>query len=100
MSSRKQRVTVSVDQELFEAGQHAVETGQADSVSSWVSSALEEKIRRDRKLVLLGAAVADFERAFGEITAEEMAAQRRDDAAGATIVRGQQPSATRKVKSA
>lgn len=100
MSSRKQRVTVSIDEELIEAGQHAVESGQANSVSAWVSSALEEKVRRDRTLLLLGAAVADFERAFGEITAEEMAAQRRDDRAGATVVRGQQPSATRKAKSA
>lgn len=68
MSAKKQRLTVTVDPELVEAGQRAVESGEAESVSSWVSIALEEKLRRDHKLRLLAAAVADFEGEFGEIT--------------------------------
>jgi hypothetical protein len=57
----KQRLTVTVDPDLIEAGQRAVKSGQADSVSGWVSAALEDKIRRDRKLELLAAAIADYE---------------------------------------
>lgn len=90
--STKQRLTVTVDPELVEASRRAVEAGEADSVSSWVSIALEEKVRRDRKLRLLAAAVADFEREFGEITDEEISAQRRADRQHATVVRGPSPS--------
>lgn len=71
MTSKKQRLTVTVDPELVDAGHRAVEAGEADSVSGWVSAALEDKVRRDRKLRLLAAAVADYEKEFGEITADE-----------------------------
>lgn len=89
MSSRKRRLTVTVDPDLIEAGQRAVEAGEAESVSGWVSAAIEDKVRRDRKLRLLAAAVAQFESEFGEITAEEIAAQQRADRQAATVVRGQ-----------
>lgn len=87
MTSKKQRLTVTVDPELIEAGQRAVEAGKADSVSGWVSAALEEKIRRDRKLALLAAAIADYEAEFGEITAEEIATRQRSDREDAVVVR-------------
>lgn len=100
MTAKKQRLTVTVDPELIEAGQRAVESGQADSVSGWVSAALDDKIRRDGKLALLAAALAGYEQEFGEITAEEIAAQRRSDRHDATVVRGRRRQATRKTKSA
>jgi hypothetical protein len=100
MSKKKQRLTVTVDPNLIEAGQQAVESGEAESVSGWVSAALEDKIHRDQKLRLLTAAVADFEKEFGEITAEEIAAQQRLDREEATVVRGRRRSATRSAKSA
>jgi hypothetical protein len=100
MTPKKHRLTVTVDPDLVEAGQRAVESGQAESVSGWVSAALEEKIRRDRKLALLAAAVADFESEFGEISAEEIAAQRRADRQDATVVRGRRRPAAGKAKSA
>ncbi|MEE9414872.1 MAG: hypothetical protein V3V01_06285 [Acidimicrobiales bacterium] len=100
MSTKKQRLTVTVDPELIQAGQQAVESGEADSVSGWVSAALEDKIHRDRKLRLLAAAVSDFESKFGEITAEEIAAQQRLDRERATVVRGQRRHAQGKAKSA
>lgn len=100
MSGKKQRLTVTVGPELIEAGQRAVKSGAADSVSGWVGAALEEKILRDQKLSLLAAAVADFEDEFGEITAEEIAAQRRADRADATVVRGRRRQASRKAQSA
>ena len=74
--------------ELVEAGQRAVDAGEADSVSSWVNAALEERVRRDRKWRALAEAIADFEQEFGEITPKEIAAQKRRARQGATIVRG------------
>lgn len=100
MSARKRRLTVTVDPDLITAGQQAVESGEAESVSGWVSAALEDKVRRDRKLRLLALAISDFENEFGEITAEEIAVQRRLDREQATVVRGQRRSSERKAQSA
>lgn len=93
MSTRKRRLTVTVDPELIEAGQRAVEAGEAESVSGWVNAALEDKVRRERRLRQLAAAVAQFESEFGAITAEEIAEQQRADRRAATVVRGQRPRA-------
>lgn len=100
MTAKKKRLTVTVDPELIEAGQRAVESGQAESVSGWVSTALEQSIRRDRKLELLAAAVADYEKEFGEIDTVEIAVQRRLDRQDATVVRGRRKQMPRKAKSA
>lgn len=100
MTGRKQRLTVTVDPELVDAGQRAVESGEAESISGWVSAALEDKIRRDRRLALLAAAVADYEKEFGEISTEEIATQRRSDRQDATVVRGRRRQTPRKAKSA
>ena len=88
MTQRKQRLTVTIDPHLIEAGNRAVAAGQADSLSGWVNGALAERAVRDVKLRSLSAAIADYEAEFGEITAEEIAAQRRADRAAATVVRG------------
>lgn len=87
MTSRKQRLTVTVDPNLIEAGNQAVAAGEADSLSGWVSQAMVEKAERARTLRLLAAAIADYEREFGEITPEEIASQRRSDRENATVVR-------------
>jgi hypothetical protein len=100
MTRSKQRLTVTLDPELVKAGQQAVKHGHADSVSAWVSVALEEKVRRDRKLELLAAAIVEYEREFGEITAAEIAAQQRADRAQAVVVRGKGGQRTRGSKSA
>lgn len=96
----KKRLTVTVDPELVAAAQRAVESGSADSVSGWVSAALAEKLERDRKLADLAAAVADYEREFGEITDAEMAAQARLDREQATVVRGPRRPTARKAATA
>lgn len=88
MTVRKQRLTVTVDPELVEAAQRAVSDGTAASVSAWVSTALAAKIRRDALLTNLGLAIADYETEFGEISAEEIALQRRADRESALVVRG------------
>lgn len=79
---------MTVDPELIEAGNRAVASGEADSLSGWVSAALADKLQRDRKLESLQAAIADFEAEFGEITVAEIAAQRRADREDAVVVRG------------
>ncbi len=79
---------MTVDPELVHAGRQAVEEGIAPSFSAWVSEALQEKVRRDRKLALLAAAVEDFEREYGEITTDEVEARRRTDRIEGRVVRG------------
>lgn len=93
MTQRKQRITVTIDPDLIEAGNRAVAAGQADSLSGWVNEALAERAVRDRKLRSLSAAVADYEAEFGAITAGEIAAQRRADREAATVVRGSRVTA-------
>jgi len=100
MTAHKRRLTVTVDPELLEAGNRAVASGDADSLSAWVSIALAEKVRRDQQLEQLQAAIADYEAEFGEITAEEIAAQRRTDREDATIVRSRRPRSTARSSSA
>ena len=98
MTPRKQRLTVTVDPELIEAGNRAVADGKADSVSGWVSSALAEKVQRDQQLAQLRAAIADYEAEFGQITAEEIAAQQRADREDALVVRGRRGRTRRPTK--
>lgn len=89
----KQRLTVTVDPLLVDAGQQAVESGQAESISGWINTAMQEKVARDQKLTLLSAAIADYEAEFGEITDDEITAQKRTDRSLATVVRGAAKSA-------
>jgi hypothetical protein len=91
MTTRKQRLTVTVDPELVEAGNRAVASGAADSLSAWVSTALADKVRSDQRLEHLRAAIADYEAEFGEITADEIATQGRADREDAVVVRGRRP---------
>ncbi len=88
MTARKQRLTVTIDPDLVEAGNRAVSAGQAASLSGWVNEALAERAVRDRRLQSLSAAIADYEAEFGEITSEEVSAQRRADREAAVVVRG------------
>lgn len=85
---------MTVDPELVEAGHRAVAAGEADSLSGWVSSALSEKARRDRKLEGLRAALADYEAEFGSITDAEISAQQRADREASIVVRRAEPTAT------
>jgi hypothetical protein len=88
MAKRKERLTVTVDSELVLAGNRAVRAGEADSLSGWVNDALAAREARDRRLRAMAEAVAAYEAEFGEITDEEIAAQRRADERAAIVVRG------------
>ena len=63
--ARKERVTVTVDAELVEAGNRAVKAGQADSLSSWVNDALAEREVRHRRLRGMADAIAAYESEHG-----------------------------------
>jgi hypothetical protein len=88
MTARKQRLTVTVDPELVAAGNRAVASGAADSLSGWVSTAMAEQARREDRLAQLRAAIADYEQEFGAITPGEIATVRRADREGAVVARG------------
>ncbi len=92
MTVGKQRVTVTVDPELVDAGNRAVASGEASSLSAWVNAALADRARRDERLARLGDAIADYEAEFGEISSDEIAAQRRADRERARVVRGRRPA--------
>jgi hypothetical protein len=96
MTARKQRITVTVDPELVEAATRAVNAGEADSLSGWVSSALSEKLHRDHKLGRLRAAIADYEAEFGEISIDEILTQQRADREDAVVIRGRRPTSRRR----
>ena len=83
----KERLTVTVDSELIEAANQAVAEGRVASLSGWVNGALAERASVERRLRTLAAAIAEYEEAFGEITAAELAAQEREDRRYATAVR-------------
>jgi hypothetical protein len=88
MTTRKERLTVTVDPDLVEAGNQAVADGIADSLSAWVNAALVERVVRDRRLRSLSEAISAYEATHGEITDDEMTAQARRDRESAEVVRG------------
>ena len=85
---RKERLTVTVDVDLVQAGNRAVKAGRVESLSRWVNDALAEREAKERHLQAMAEAVAAYEAEFGEISAEELAAQRRADEKTAVVVRG------------
>jgi hypothetical protein len=88
MTNRKERLTVTVDPDLVEAGNQAVAAGRAESLSGWVNAALVEQSIRDRRLQSLSDAITAYETDHGQITADEMATQARRDREEAVVVRG------------
>jgi hypothetical protein len=84
----KERITITVAPEHVEEGTRAVERGAARSFSQWANEAMAEKAARDARLRYLAEAITAYEAEWGEITAEEMAAQARADRESALVVRG------------
>ncbi len=91
----KERLTVTVDPHLVQAGNDAVAEGRVDSLSAWVNLALIELAAKDRRLRALADAVEAYEIQFGAITPEELAAQEHADRASARVVRGAKPRAAK-----
>ena len=83
----KQRVTITVDEDLLEAASDAVSDGDASSVSAWVNEAMAAKSAHRSRLNALDEAIADYEAEFGPISSEELEEQRRLDKIAAEQVR-------------
>jgi hypothetical protein len=96
MSMRKERLTVTVDPELIEAGNDAVAEGRAESLSGWVNAALAERVARERRLVALAHALAAYEERFGVIDAQELTDQARADREAAIVLRGKPAGRTKR----
>jgi uncharacterized protein YllA (UPF0747 family) len=96
MSTRKERLTVTVDPELIEAGNDAVSEGRAESLSAWVNAALAERVARERRLVALAQAVTEYEERFGVIAAQELVDQGRADRETAVVLRGGRAGRTKR----
>src|SRR5438874_13542082 len=88
MTTRKERLTVTIDPGLVRAGAEAVAAGRAESLSAWVNLALAERVAKERRLRALGEAIAAYEAEFGEISEAELTAQQRADRQSARVVRG------------
>jgi Arc/MetJ-type ribon-helix-helix transcriptional regulator len=93
MKGGKERLTVTVDPHLVQAGHDAVAQGRVESLSAWVNLALAERAAKERRLRALGDALAAYEDEFGPITPDELAAQARIDRVDARVVRGPRPRA-------
>ena len=94
MRISKERLTVTDDPHLVQAGNDAVVEGRVASLSAWVNVALAERVAEERRLRALAETIAAYETRFGVITSEELAGQKRDDRASARAVRGAGPRAT------
>lgn len=84
----KRRLSSTVDADLVEAGQAAVEAGEAENLSAWVNDALRQKVDHERKLRALGEFIAAYEAEHGEMTDEEMDSAVRRMRQRAIVVRG------------
>src|SRR5215213_296871 len=102
MSTRKERLTVTVDPAVIRAGNEAVAAGRAESLSGWVNQAMAERAAKERRLQAMAEALELYEREFGEISAAELAVQERADRGEAVIVRprSKSPKRTRRGRAA
>jgi Arc/MetJ-type ribon-helix-helix transcriptional regulator len=83
----KQRLSASVDADLLEAAQTAVDEGQAGSISAWVNDALRLKAEHDRRMRALDSFLAAYETEHGSISHTEIDEAVRRSRARATVVR-------------
>lgn len=87
MTRRKERLTVTVDRALLDAGNDEVASGRSASLSAWVSRALAESVTKERRLAAMRDATAHYEAEFGVISERELSAQARADRDEAIVVR-------------
>jgi Arc/MetJ-type ribon-helix-helix transcriptional regulator len=84
----KRRITVTIDEDVYETAVEAVEAGRSPSVSAWVNATLSDRQAHERRMNALAELVADYERESGRtITAEDVAATEERDREAAAAVR-------------
>jgi Arc/MetJ-type ribon-helix-helix transcriptional regulator len=84
----KQRLSASVDGELLQLAQSAVEAGRAESISAWVNDALRLKADHERRMEALDVFLAAYEAEHGVITTAEIDAAVRRTRGRAMVIRG------------
>lgn len=84
----KDRLSVSVDAKHVAAGRAAVAAGRSESLSAWVSAALERQAEHETRMRALDELFTDYEARFGVITDEEVEAARRSSKERAIVIRG------------
>ena len=87
----KQRVTITVEVDLLNHAQAAVQAGACRSLSEWIGQAMAEQMAKDARLAAMDEMIAEFEAEHGPITDEQIAEtrQRDRDAAAALRVQGE-----------
>ena len=75
----KVRITVSVEADLLNHAQAAVQAGVCRSLSEWIGQAMAEQLAKDARQAALDELLAEFEAEYGPITDEEIAEQRQRD---------------------
>jgi hypothetical protein len=88
----KRRLSATVDADLVQAGQEAVSSGEAESISAWVNDALRLKADRDRRQHAFDDFITAYEAEHGVITEEEMEAAARSVRRRAIVIRGDMAS--------
>jgi len=89
----KERLTVTVDPALVQAGNRAVRAGLADSLSAWVNAALVQQVERDAQRRAAHEAIAAYEAEFGAITDADVRAVDEADRREARARRAKRRSA-------
>lgn len=84
----KRRLSATVDPDLLDAAQEAVDAGRAPNVSAWVNEALRRHVEHERRIAALGAFIEHYEAEHGVITDDETAAAARRAREKAVVVRG------------
>ena len=62
---QKQRVTVTVNEELLQEASTAVSEGRSRSVSEWIGEAMAQRRDRDQRLAVLRRLVSEYEAEHG-----------------------------------
>jgi len=83
----RERLSVTIEADLLEAGRVAVAEGRAESLSAWVNGALRRQADHDRRMKALDEFLDGYEAEHGDITEQEMEAATRRARARAVVIR-------------
>lgn len=83
----KQRVTITIELDLLEGAQDAVNQGRCRSLSQWIGEAIADQLDKERRLALLAELIAEYEEEHGVITEEEVEERIRKDKEEAAVHR-------------
>lgn len=92
----KRRITVTIDEDVYETAVKAVESGRSPSVSAWVNDTLSDRQEKERRLNAGAEAVRFYEKLTGHVfTQEELDEQERLDREAAAAVRARRATRRR-----